>query len=231
MEHRTQGYFSVVLIAMITTGCFSKQVRVNDPTGLQEYLENARKSGGESESSKGSLWTSNGYRTNLFRDMKARFVNDVLTIRVSETTQAAATADNSSSRSTSATAGFDSLMGLEKRIKEMPNIVAGTSKSSFDGKGSTTRATTLETALTARVAEVLPNGYLVVEGKREVRVNNENQTVVLTGVVRPEDISTNNLVLSSAVAQMSVRVQGKGAVSQPIKAGWLYKILSGVLPF
>jgi flagellar L-ring protein FlgH len=228
---RTQCYLAFGLIAMIATGCFSKQVRVNDPTGLQEYVENARKSGAESESSKSSLWTSNGYRTNLFRDMKARFINDVLTIRVSETTQAAATADHSNSRSTSATAGFDSLMGLEKRIKEMPNIVSGTSKSSFDGKGSTTRATTLETALTARVTEVLPNGYLVVEGKREVRVNNENQTVVLMGVVRPEDISTNNVVLSSAVAQMSVQVQGKGAVSQPIKAGWLYKILTGILPF
>ena len=81
------------------------------------------------------------------------------------------------------------------------------------------------------MVDVLPNGYLVVEGMREIRVNNENQSVYLTGVVRPEDINANNTVLSSSVAQMSVRVQGHGAVSQPIKPGWLYKILTGILPF
>ncbi len=62
-------------------------------------------------------------------------------------------------------------------------------------------------------------------------MNNENQSVYLTGVVRPEDISANNVVASSAIAQMSVRLQGKGVVSQPIKPGWLYKILNGIMPF
>jgi flagellar L-ring protein FlgH len=231
MQHRTQAVFSVVWIAILAAGCIAKQPKAADPTGLQEYVDNARKSHAETDSSTGSLWTSNGYRTNLFRDMKARFVDDVLTIRVLETTQAAASADHSSSKATSATAGFDNFMGLDKRIKELRNMVSGTSKSSFDGKGTTSRVANVATTLTARVTEVLPNGYLVVEGKREVRVNNENQMVYLTGVVRPEDISTNNVVLSSAVAQMSVRVQGKGSVSQPIKPGWLYKILTNILPF
>jgi flagellar L-ring protein FlgH len=231
MKHMTQAILLVIWIAMIAAGCVAKRAKATDPTGIREYVENATKSHNETESGAGSLWTSNGYRTNLFRDMKARFVNDVLTIRVSETTQAAASADHSSSKDTSVTAGIDKFMGLEKRIKELPNMVSGSGKSSFDGKGATSRATTLETTLTARVTDVLPNGYLVVEGKREVRVNNENQSVYLTGVVRPEDINTNNVVLSSAVAQMSVHVQGKGAVSQPIKPGWLYKILTGILPF
>jgi flagellar L-ring protein precursor FlgH len=231
MNHWTHIAVLSGLIATVVTGCAAKQARVNDPTGLQEYVESAKKSHSEADSGTGSLWTSSGYRTNLGRDMKARFVNDVLTIRVLETTQAAASADQSSSKDTSAEVGFDSFMGLGKRIKELPDLVSGTGSSSFDGKGSTTRATTLSTILTARVTDVLPNGYLVVEGKREIRVNNENQMVSLTGVVRPEDISTNNVVLSSAVAQMSVHVQGKGAVSQPLKPGWLYKILTGILPF
>jgi flagellar L-ring protein precursor FlgH len=72
---------------------------------------------------------------------------------------------------------------------------------------------------------------LVVEGKREIRVNNENQSVVLLGIVRPNDINKSNMVPSSAIAQMSVHVQGRGTVSQPIKPGWLYKILTGILPF
>jgi flagellar L-ring protein FlgH len=154
----------------------------------------------------------------------------MLTILVMETTQAVATADASNSRSTQVTAGFENLFGAENAIKELPNMVSGKGSSSFEGKGSTSRQTTLQTKLTARVTDVLPNGYLVVEGRREIRVNNENQTVYLTGVVRPEDITPNNTILSSSVAQMSVRVQGKGVVSQPLKPGWLYRILMGILP-
>jgi flagellar L-ring protein precursor FlgH len=110
-------------------------------------------------------------------------------------------------------------------------MINGKGSSSFEGEGSTSRMTSLETSLTARVIDVLPNGYLVVEGMRDVRVNNENQSVYLTGVVRPDDISANNVVLSPSIAQMSVRLQGKGIVSQPIKPGWLYRILNGIMPF
>ena len=213
--------------------CAAGKAKANasDPTDLNTYLENAKKRQVETKSGEGSLWRDSGYRSDLFRDFKARYVDDVVTIRVSESTQALASADAKNSRDTQATAGFDKLFGLEKKISQVPTLVSGKSSSSFEGKGATTRQTTLETTLTARVVDVLPNGYLVVEGMREIRVNNENQTVYLKGVIRPEDISSNNVVLSSAVAQMSVRVQGKGVVSQPLKPGWLYRILSGILPF
>ena len=158
-------------------------------------------------------------------------IDDVVTIWVSESTQALASADALNSKSTSASAGFDNLFGLEKRISELPTLIAGETNSKFEGQGSTSRQTTLSTNLTARVVDVLPNGYLVVEGMREIHVNNENQSLYLSGVVRPEDISPDNIVLSSAVAQMSVRLEGHGVVSQPIKPGWLYRILNGVMPF
>jgi flagellar L-ring protein precursor FlgH len=231
MKNQAQYFLSFAFVAMMFVGCGAKRAEVKDPTGLQEYVESAKQSQEKATAGEGSLWTNNGYRSDLFRDMKARYVNDVVTIRVMETTQAVATADAKNGRATSATAGFDKIFGLEKAIKEIPTIVSGKSNSSFEGQGSTTRETTLQTNLTARVIDVLPNGYLVVEGKREIRVNNENQSVYLSGIVRPEDISTNNIVLSSAVAQMTVRLQGRGIVSQPIKPGWLYRILNGILPF
>jgi flagellar L-ring protein precursor FlgH len=220
-----------MIVALFWSGCGPKGVRVNDPTDIRGYIESANRAQHEPESGLGSLWTSNGYRSDLFRDFKARYVNDVVTIRVYETTQAAASADAKNERDTNATAGFDNLFGAEKAIKELPTMVSGKSSSSFEGKGSTSRATTLQTSISARVVDVLPNGYLVVEGMREIRVNNENQSVYLTGVVRPQDIDSDNTVLSSSVAQMSVRVQGRGIVSQPIKPGWLYRILNGILPF
>lgn len=231
MKHLAIFAVAGVWIVLLSSGCAAGGARVNDPTDLRDYVATAKQAQTATGAGTGSLWTNNGQSSNLFRDMKARYVNDVVTILVSESTQAAASADASSSRSTSANAGFDNLFGAEKLMKEIPTMVSGSSASGFDGKGSTTRATTLETTLTARVTDVLPNGYLVVEGKREIRVNNENQSVFLSGVVRPNDISKSNVVLSSAVAQMSVRVQGKGTVSQPIKPGWLYKILTGVMPF
>ena len=90
--------------------------------------------------------------------------------------------------------------------------------------------TALSTTISARVKDVLPNGYLVLEGVREVQLNDENQTVYITGVVRPEDITASNMVSSSSVAELAVRVEGRGTVSQPLRPGWLYRILS-MLPF
>jgi flagellar L-ring protein FlgH len=226
------GFLIVVLPFLLLSGCVSRRVQIpSDPTGLGSFIGNAKSPGQSAEPASGSLWVSGSSRSNLFRDFKACNINDVVTIRVLETTQADVSADSKNSKNSQTTLGFDGLFGMEKKIKELPNMVSGKGSSAFEGKGSTTRATTLQTALTARVTDVLPNGFLVVEGMREVRVNNENQTVYLTGVVRPEDISRDNVVASSAVAQMAVRVHGRGAVSQPLKPGWLYRILNGVLPF
>jgi flagellar L-ring protein FlgH len=231
MRYATYSFLGIVFLALISAGCVPTKARVNDPTELRAYIENANKQKAATPSAEGSLYVDNAYRSNLFRDPKARYVNDIVTIKVSEATTAVASADAKNTKSTAATAGFDHLFGAEKAIKELPSIVSGKSDSSFEGKGSTSRATTLETNVTARVIDVLPNGYLVVEGMREIHFNNENQSVFLSGVVRPDDISPSNIVLSSSIAQMTVRVQGKGIVSQPIKPGWLFKILNGILPF
>lgn len=231
MKYSAYSFVTLILVALSSAGCGPTSANVNDPTDLRAYVESANRAEANAQKSEGSLWSGNGYRSNMFRDMKARGINDVVTIRVSESTQALASADAQNSKSTSASAGIDNLFGLEKLISEMPTMVSGKSDSSFEGQGSTSRETTLQTSLTARVIDVLPNGYLVVEGMREVRVNNENQSVYLTGVVRPEDISPYNVVPSSAVAQMSVRLQGKGVASQTIKPGWLYRILNGIMPF
>jgi flagellar L-ring protein FlgH len=231
MNKSSRGFSLVLLLLAALSGCAASKGRVKDPTDLREYVESANSPRYEQHTALGSLWIENGMNSGLYRDHKARYINDVLTIYVIESTSAIASADARNSRGTNVSAGFDRLFGAEKVVRELPTMVSGRSSSSFEGTGSTSRATMLETRLTARVIEVLPNGFLVVEGRREVRVNNESQTVFLTGVVRPADINQNNVVLSSAVAQMSVRVEGQGVVSQPIKPGWLYRILTGILPF
>jgi flagellar L-ring protein precursor FlgH len=179
----------------------------------------------------GSLYVSHGQRSDLVRDFRARELNDSVTIQVVETTVASTSADAKTTKDTAMTTQIPNFFGLQKQINELPNLIDGKSSSAFKGTGSTSRTSSLRTNVSARVVDVLPNGYLVVEGAREVRLNNENQTVTITGVVRPVDISQNNVVLSSAIAQMSVKVQGKGLVSQPLNPGWLFKILNGIWPF
>jgi flagellar L-ring protein FlgH len=227
----TFNFLAIGFVALISAGCVPSKAKINDPTELRAYVESAKQQKASTTGAEGSLWVENAYRSNLYRDPKARYINDILTIKVSEATTAVASADAKNAKNTSLTAGFDHLFGAEKAIKEFPTMASGKSDSKFEGTGSTSRASTLDTNLTARVIDILPNGYLVVEGLREIHFNNENQSVHLTGVVRPEDIGPSNVVLSSSIAQMTVRVQGKGIVSQPIKPGWLFKILNGILPF
>ncbi len=222
---------SLLLFSAILIGCAPKNAKVGEPTGVEALVAAAKGQRAPGAENEGSIYAASNRRGDLFRDFKARDINDIVTIRVAETTQATSTADAKNSKDSSATAGFDHLFGAEKKINELPTLVAGKANSSFEGKGSTSRSTTLLTLLSARVTDVLPSGYLVIEGVREVRVNNENQNIYITGVIRPEDISRDNVIPSSAVAQMAVRVQGRGTVSQPLKPGWLYKILNGIMPF
>ena len=97
---------------------------------------------------------------------------------------------------------------------------------------ATTRSTTLTTNLTARVVRVLPNGFLVVEGTKNVQINQEWQTVTVRGVVRPADLTATNTVASDRVAQLDVKLDGKGVIKDAIRRpNFLYRLLLGVLPF
>ena len=98
----------------------------------------------------------------------------------------------------------------------------------FEGAGGTTRTTELTTMVTARVAEVLPNGDLVVEGIREIEINGDRTIVVLTGVVRPADIKPGNVVLSPQVGQLRIRSISKGLIKDSLEPGWLITVLNKV---
>lgn len=225
------GLIWLLAVGLLYSGCGPKSVNMTAATGMANFVDEANAQAAPQTSGDGSLYDGQQQFSNLFRDFKARQVNDVVTILVSETTQANSAADASNSKETSAKAGFSNLFGAEKKISELGTAIGGSSSTSYSGTGSTTRATAITTTVTARVKSVLPNGFLVIEGVRELRVNNENQTIYVTGIVRPADISARNVVPSGAIAQMEIRVHGKGVVSQPLKPGWLYRILNGILPF
>ena len=102
------------------------------------------------------------------------------------------------------------------------------SETKLNGEGATSRETVLSTTLSARVTHVLPNGYLVLEGAKDVQVNSERQTVTVRGVVRPADLGAGNTVRSDRLAQMEVRINGKGVVADAVRRPFfLYRLLLG----
>ena len=100
-----------------------------------------------------------------------------------------------------------------------------------DGTGSTSRSSELTAVLTAKVIDVLPNGNLLIDGRREVIVNNETQLISLSGTVRPEDIGPNNTVLSTYIADAKITYTGEGVIGDKQRVGWFVKIMDAVWPF
>jgi flagellar L-ring protein precursor FlgH len=109
--------------------------------------------------------------------------------------------------------------------------VKGSMSSDFDGSGTTTRSGDLSAYMTARVTEVLPNGDFRILGSREVMVNNENQLIILSGVIRPRDISPENIVLSTYISDAKIAYSGSGIIDDRQRPGWLANLLNTVWPF
>jgi flagellar L-ring protein precursor FlgH len=184
----------------------------------------------------GSLWGGNN--GSLFKDIKATKVGDTLTITVSEEAKAAKTASTATDRAkklngafTFAGAGVGQVGTASPAGAVKFGPYEGSFGTSFDGTGSTSRTNSMSAYMTATVVEVLPNGNLVIRGSRWTKVNDEMQQIIVEGVVRPNDITRNNTVLSQNIADAKIFLVGKGPVTQHQKPGWLLQVLDLFSPF
>jgi flagellar L-ring protein precursor FlgH len=170
--------------------------------------------------------------SDLAADLRARRVDDLVTILVSESAAATSTGTSKTSRTSSAQASISALGGITKATGPLANLANLGSSTALDGEGTTSRQTTLTTTVAARVTHVLANGYLVVEGNKNVTINSESQVIVIRGVIRPTDLDTTNSIQSAQVAQMEVQVNGKGVVGDVIRRpNFLYRLFLGLFPF
>jgi len=172
----------------------------------------------------------------LFSRRRARAVGDLLTIRVLHKTQADSSATTSLKRKGEVAAGVTALMGLETALASIPGggpslSIGSTTQNDYDGEGSTNRIGTVQGTLTTRVIKVLPNGHLIVHGQQDVRVNNENEVLAVTGIVDPRSIGADNSVLSTAIADLHIEYAGTGVVSGKQRPGWFTRILDVATPF
>lgn len=174
----------------------------------------------------------------FFRDQRASRVGDIVTIRINIADSA--TVDNSTTRTRngSETGGIAGLLGLESKLgKLLPGnpdpsrLVDTSSTSNATGTGNTTRSEQINMTMAASVADVLPNGNLLIRGRQEVRVNYELRELVVTGVIRPEDIARDNSIRHSQIADARISYGGRGQLTDAQQARWGQQIYDALFPF
>jgi len=221
-----------LLLAALTlaAGCAP---RTQEVTAAHEPLEEPVVANPRPQSP-GTLW--NGDEGSWLSDVKARRVGDIVTVIISEQAKASKEATTDTSRGSGINAGISTFFGLETTVADSTNInpssmVGANSSDSFAGKGKTTRSENLAATITTQVVEVYPNGNLKIRGGKSVAVNNENQIIYLTGIVRPYDVTADNTVSSGNILNAQITYTGKGAVSDKQKPGWLMRTFDNVWPF
>jgi len=182
--------------------------------GLAAYVERvSAKATDPGPVTLGSLWNDSGRLANMVADYKASRVGDLVTITIAQNLSASSSGNVSTNRTFAASSGIAALPG-QLKTTGVANLFSPTSAQALAGKAQATSQTSLSTTLTGRVAAVLPSGTLVVEAERQINMNNQHETVVLRGLVRPGDLDATNTVLSNSVGDLEVEVKGKGIISE-----------------
>lgn len=232
----------LVLICMVAAGVaiFPGCATTPQKTSVQAQAEDIQRPQFEPFEvplpSEGSLWTDHG-STRLFGDMRASQIGDLVTVRISEKPRGALSAKTETSRDSSMEASIDDLLGYMKVLEgknsrlDRKSMLKANFKPSFVGEGKNNRDGELEAYVTARVVQVLPNANLRIFGKQEIRVNNETQYITLSGIIRPEDIDTNNEIQSAYVADARIAYSGKGVIADKQRPGWLMRVVDHAWPF
>jgi flagellar L-ring protein precursor FlgH len=146
-------------------------------------------------------------------DVRAMRPHDLISVVVDENLAASTDGTVKNSRASNASSGISSLIGTLHGGNALQNLVNQNSASGLNAQGTSASNSSLTTTLGGQVVEVLPNGMLVIEAARQVEFAQQVQTIVLRGLVRPEDISQQNEVLSTAISSLEVQVRGKGIIS------------------
>ncbi len=217
------------LVALILGGCAVEKTEIKTISPEEQQVRPV------ADYSSGSIWqsTSGG----MTEDVKARRRGDIITIVISETSSASKQANTGTSRDSSSSAGITNLLGLENKgimannFADLSKILNATSSSAFKGSGSTSRKEDLNATITARVIDVLPNGNLIIEGRRNIKVNEEDQIIVLEGTVRSRDIAQDNTINSIYVADARISYSGRGILSDRQSPGWLMNFFDKIWPF
>ncbi len=184
-----------------------------------------------------------GYDTRLFEDLKARRIGDILTVRLVENTGASKSAATSTDKESTTTVTNPTILGTSPQI-DVPgflplvntnNLSLETNLSAsreFEGSGKSSQENSLSGTITVSVVEVFPNGNLVIRGEKRLTLNNGNEYIRISGIVRAVDIQADNSILSTQIADATIMYTGDGQVAETNIVGWLARFFSSVIfPF
>jgi flagellar L-ring protein precursor FlgH len=212
---------------LISSGCVYQQVQL-PKTADEEYIPPPKIS-----YSNGSIWQASS--ASPVDDFKARKRGDIVTVVIVEEASASKQASTGTKRESGMSASIPNFMGLEttvlKEKLDLNSLIKASTSSEFGGSGTTTRKDVLNATISARVMDVLGNGDLRIEGSRSVKVNNEEQIIILQGTVRPRDINQDNMISSSQIADARITYSGNGVINDRQQPGWLLNFVDKVWPF
>ena len=180
---------------------------------LKAYIERVRAQQAAEVLTPGSIWSPEGRLVRLGTDAKAVRLHDVVAIVVTESLAASTDGQVKNSRASNASSGLTGLLGKLKTSNAMQNLIGMTAASGLSAQGQSTTNSSLSTTFGAEVVDVLPNGMLVVQATRQLTFSQQTQLIKLRGLVRPEDVSSQNQVQSTAMTDLELDVTGKGIVN------------------
>jgi flagellar L-ring protein precursor FlgH len=180
---------------------------------LSSYLERVRAENSNIQAVPGSIWTDSGRLTRMATDVRAMRPHDLISVVVSENLAASTDGTVKNSRASNASSTVSALFGTLHPGNALQNLVNQTSSSGLNAQGTSATNSSLSTTFGGQVIEVLSNGTLVIEAARQVEFSQQTQTIILRGLVRPEDISQQNQVLSTAISSLELEVRGKGIIN------------------
>lgn len=205
-------------------------------TPPQEYRQETN-----SANNPGSLFAASDADT-LFEDSRARRVGDLVIVKLVENTKAQNKAETTSNKKGSndyemsamfnrEKSGFIPFVGLGPQPSVGLPVLNTISNGNLTATGKTKRENYVTTSLATRVLRVLPGGLLEIEGAREIRVNDETEYMVVRGMIRSKDVTADNSVLSTQIADASIEYYGSGVLADKQKPGWFTRLMDNIWPF
>jgi flagellar L-ring protein precursor FlgH len=180
---------------------------------LRAYVDRVKAQQAAEVRTPGSIWSAEGRLVRLGTDAKAARLHDVVSIVVTESLEASTDGQVKNSRASNANSGLTALFGALKPANNMQNLLGMTASSGLTAQGQSTTSSSLATTFGGEVVDVLPNGMLVVQATRQLTFSQQTQLIKLRGLVRPEDVSAQNQILSTAMTDLELEVTGKGIVN------------------
>ncbi|WP_045738596.1 flagellar basal body L-ring protein FlgH [Xanthomonas sp. MUS 060] len=226
MSHLSSLCFSAVLLPALLGGCANLGIAAGDIRPYSPMAPIVPVVAPQAQPSAGAIYAA-GPGLSLYSDRRARDVGDLLTITLVESTNASSTAGTSISKKDSVKMATPTLLGTPFSINGTDVLNNSTSGDrSFAGKGNTAQSNTMQGSLTVTVMQRLPNGNLVIQGDKNLRLNQGDELVQVQGIVRAADIAPDNTIPSSKVADARIAYGGRGAVAQSNAMGWLSRFFN-----